>query len=147
MQVVAVDLSNRSSIKDALKDVYGCFVVTTTDFSSANPEEGEYKLGENIADVCMILKIQHVVFSTMPGIRDVTGGKARHWDSKARIYNFMKERDLPLTGVMISYAYSQLFDKFTFEKVKEHAFKLCKFLFQNKIKYMCYNSVLCKSDV
>ncbi|XP_072015907.1 nmrA-like family domain-containing protein 1 [Amphiura filiformis] len=125
-QVVTANLKDRSSIKDALKDVHGCFVVTSTDFSSPDPEEDEYRLGENIADVCMILKIQHVVFSTTPGVRDVTGGKARHWDSKARIYTFMKERDLPLTGVMLPFAYNQLLtNKHAFQKVKEHAFKLC----------------------
>ena len=123
-QVVKVNLQDRTSIKSALQDAHGCFVVTETNFSSPDPEEDEYRIGESIADVCMILKTKHVVFSTAPGVRDVTGGRARHWDSKARVYLFMKDRDLPVTGVMVPFAYSNLLTSFKLKKVKEHVFKL-----------------------
>ena len=127
IQVIKVDLNTRASIKEALTDAHGCFVVTETNFSSSDAEEEEVRLGENIADICMILKISHVVFSTAPGVRDVTGGLARHWDAKAKIYTFMSERELALTGVMLPFVYSNLLHDFKCQKVTDGSFKLGRF--------------------
>ncbi|XP_077987091.1 nmrA-like family domain-containing protein 1 [Glandiceps talaboti] len=111
-EVIQADYGNKESLANALQGAYGCFVVTTTNFSLPNFEEIEVKQGQNIADVCSVLRTQHVVFSMKPHVRKIIGIEARHCDGKGRIEDYMNELELPLTSVIVPFTFENFLSRF-----------------------------------
>ncbi|XP_070531980.1 nmrA-like family domain-containing protein 1 [Ptychodera flava] len=111
-EVVCAEYGNKESLARALEGAYGCFVVTKSQFGVPNFEEIEVKQGENIADVCAVLRVQHVVFSLKPHVRKVIGIVSRHCDAKARIEDYMNELNLPLTSVIVPFTFENFLGTF-----------------------------------
>lgn len=124
VQIFETNLEDRKSIATALEGAYGCFLFTDTDFSASNPEELEYQLGENVVDVAMVKKVQHIIFSTLPSVRQAIGISAANCDAKARINDFINERELPRTSVIFPFSYQNLATVFKPKKLQQHVYGL-----------------------
>ncbi|XP_052223047.1 nmrA-like family domain-containing protein 1 isoform X2 [Dreissena polymorpha] len=108
--VLQCDLDNVNSIKMALNDSDGCFVVTYTDFNEPDCIEKEKRRGKNIADACALAKIPHVVYSTQLHTTRVKGIEVRHLVAKAEIEDYFKSIGLPLTCFLVPCYYENFYD-------------------------------------
>ncbi|XP_072177121.1 nmrA-like family domain-containing protein 1 [Diadema setosum] len=122
VEIFKTDLNDRQSIAKALEGAYGCFLWTETDFNAPNPEELEYQQGENVVDVAMVKKVQHLVVSTLPHVRQAIGIAAANCDAKARINDHINERELPRTSVIFPFTYQNLTTAFKPKKLQQHVY-------------------------
>ncbi|XP_013420211.1 nmrA-like family domain-containing protein 1 [Lingula anatina] len=111
LEVVQVDLNDRQNIVNALKGAYGCYVTTFTDLSNPFCADIEVEQGMNIADACLEVKIQHIVYHTQINIMNVLGINARNMVAKAQVEGYMKSRGLPVTSVIMPLYYEEFFDR------------------------------------
>lgn len=66
-------------------------------------EEREERQGRNIAEACKENKVAHLIFSTLVNVDALTKGEFKHvyhFDSKARIADYIREIGVPLTSFM-----------------------------------------------
>ncbi|XP_071802278.1 nmrA-like family domain-containing protein 1 [Asterias amurensis] len=122
--VIKADMNDRESLVPALKGADGCFVATNVPFSDPMCQELEYQQGECVADVCMAMKVKHIVFNAQSHVSKVIGVKARHYDAKAYINDYMNERELPLTSVILPFAYENFLGEFKPEKYQQHEYTI-----------------------
>ncbi|KAK6195916.1 hypothetical protein SNE40_001243 [Patella caerulea] len=108
----------------AIADVEECFVLTNTDISDPFCVENEIKLGRRIADACAMSNIGHIVFSTQVHTQRVKGVQVRQWVTKAEIEDYMKEKNLPLTCIMVPFVYQDFFGVLKPEKVQNNTYQL-----------------------
>jgi uncharacterized protein YbjT (DUF2867 family) len=86
-EVVFGDLNNLQSLKDALKNAYGVFVVT-------NFWEGEDEMaqGKNAIDAAKAAGIEHFVWSTLPNVESISNGEFEvpHFTKKAKVDDLVR---------------------------------------------------------
>jgi uncharacterized protein YbjT (DUF2867 family) len=122
-EVVQADLSDLNSLRRAFKDATALFL--NTDFwgpyratrDSTAAYETEIQHGRNAAIAAgEVSSLQRLIFSTLPGMKELSGGKyahAHHCDTKAEIAKILQEK-AGLRGkvsflVMGAYATNALF--------------------------------------
>jgi uncharacterized protein YbjT (DUF2867 family) len=122
-EVVQADLSDLNSLRRAFKDATALFL--NTDFwgpyratrDSTAAYETEIQHGRNAAIAAgEVSSLQRLIFSTLPGMKELSGGKyahAHHCDTKAEIAKILQE-EAGLRGkasflVMGAYATNPLF--------------------------------------
>ena len=127
VEVIVCDLMDRQSIATILEGAYGCYLSTDTDFNASDPEELEYQQGENVVDVAMVKKVQHLVFSALPHVRQAIGIAAANCDAKARINDHINDRELPRTSVIFPFSYQNLATAFKPHKLSQHIYGICKY--------------------
>lgn len=101
-QVVQADMSNKSSLETVLEGVHTVFVMTVPSFGSDGLEV-EYNIGKTIADVAVQKGSKYIIFSTLPAVNEISGGKYRHvamFDAKATIERYI--RGLPVQSAFVS---------------------------------------------
>ncbi|KAJ8039422.1 NmrA-like family domain-containing protein 1 [Holothuria leucospilota] len=108
-EVIQADLNNRESLAEVMKGIDACFFMTKTEFSASDAEEMEVSQGQSVVDVCLFAKVKHIIFSGQPHVRKVLGVGARHMDAKARIEDYINERGLPRTTIILPFAYEHFF--------------------------------------
>lgn len=106
--VIQCDLDDVNSIRMALNNADGCFIVTYTDFTEDDCIKKEIQRGKNIADACRMAGVPHVLYSTQPHTTRVKGIEARHLVAKAEIEELLA--GLPLTCFLVPCYYENLFD-------------------------------------
>lgn len=102
VEVVQGDVQDRTSLKTALSGVHTVFIVTTPSFGP-NALEDEYNNGKSIADVAVESGAQYIIFSTLKGIKEISGGKYSNvfpFDAKAKIEQYI--RSLPIKSAFYS---------------------------------------------
>ncbi|ESZ91550.1 putative hscarg dehydrogenase [Sclerotinia borealis F-4128] len=102
VEVVQGDATDRASLKTALTNVHTVFAMTAPDFGS-NAVEVEYINGKTIADVAVEVGVQYIIFSTLPSISGISGGKytkGSAFDAKAKIEQYI--RRLPIKSAFVS---------------------------------------------
>ncbi|KAL5011329.1 hypothetical protein ScPMuIL_009880 [Solemya velum] len=124
VDVFQCDLDDVESIRGPLNGAYGCFVVTYTDFADPNAMEREIQVGKNIADACVAAQIQHVVYSTQLHTARISGITARHMVAKAEIEDYLKEKNLTLTCLLVPCYYEHFLDFFKPQKVDTNTFEI-----------------------
>ncbi|TVY57361.1 NmrA-like family domain-containing protein, partial [Lachnellula suecica] len=99
IDVVKADAANRASLETALTGVHTVFIMTT-------PFEGpdaEFTTAKTIADVAVEKGAQYIIFSTLPAVSELSGGKYSHvtpFDAKAKAENYI--RGLPIKSAFYS---------------------------------------------
>jgi len=93
-EVVAGDLGDVHSLTKAFTGVYGVFGVT--DFWTAQGKETEH--GKHLVDAAKATGVQHFVWSTLDG-----GHGVSHFDTKAAVDDYLKEKAVPHTLLFTSY--------------------------------------------
>ncbi|KAG8527755.1 uncharacterized protein KY384_007909 [Bacidia gigantensis] len=92
VEVVKGDVADRASLETALTGVHTVFAITTPDFGP-DGFEIEYNSGKTIADVTVERGIEYIIFSTLPSISDISGGKytkSIHFDAKAKVEQYIR---------------------------------------------------------
>ena len=93
VEVVHGDVLKRASLETALTGVHTVFAMTTPSFDLDSGFEFEYNSGKTIADVALEKGAEYIVFSTLPSIKEISGGKyikAIHFDAKAKIEQYIR---------------------------------------------------------
>lgn len=93
-EVVQGDFLNRLSLETALSGAHTVFAMTAP--TSFNPEaaEREYQNARTIADVAVEKGAEYLIFSTLPSVHDISGGKYTKvgaFDTKAKAEKYMRE--------------------------------------------------------
>jgi uncharacterized protein YbjT (DUF2867 family) len=101
-EVVQADIFNKSSLEAALEGVHTVFAVTVPSFGPDGLEI-EYSSGKTIADVAVQKGSKYIIFSTLPAVSEISGGKYSHvymFDAKAKIEHYI--RGLPIKSAFVS---------------------------------------------
>ena len=92
IEVIQGDAFERASLKIALSGVHTVFAITTPSFSSDGLEV-EYNSGKTIADVSVEKGVEFIIFSTLPSVKEISGGKYTkvvHFDAKAKVEQYIR---------------------------------------------------------
>ncbi|MCJ1394923.1 hypothetical protein MMC18_007803 [Xylographa bjoerkii] len=96
VEVVQGDVLNRASLEIALTGVHTVFAMTTPSFGP-DGFEVEYNSGKTIADVAVEKGAEYIIFSTLPAVKEISGGKytkVTPFDAKAKVEQHI--RGLPI---------------------------------------------------
>ncbi|RAK97313.1 NmrA/HSCARG family protein [Aspergillus ibericus CBS 121593] len=101
-KVIKADLGDKDSLRLALQDAYAVFVITN--FWEILDPEAETKQGMTIADVAKELDVKHFIWSSLPYVSQITNNKLTgvvHFDSKARVDDYIRELAIPHTIITV----------------------------------------------
>ena len=92
VEVVSGDSSDRTSLETALTGVHTIFAMTPP---SMGPDgfNIEYNSGVSIADAAVAKGVKYIIFSTLPSIKEISGGKYTKgfpFDAKAKIEQYIR---------------------------------------------------------
>lgn len=98
VEVVAADVLDRASLEAALQGVHTVFAMTTPLVGPGAPEgdialEWEFENAKRIADVALAAGVKYFIFSTLPSVRDMSGGKytaVTPFDAKAKAETYIR---------------------------------------------------------
>lgn len=102
VEVVHGDVSDYASLEKALTGAHTIFAMTTPALGP-NAIEEEYTNGKAIADVAVEKGATYLIFSTLPGVNKISGGKytkVTPFDAKAKIEEYI--RSLPIKSAFYS---------------------------------------------
>ena len=102
VQVVQADILDRVSLEIALRGVHTVFAMTVPDFGR-DGFQIEYNSGKMIADVAVEEGAEYIIFSTLPSVKEISGGKytrTNHCDAKAQVERYI--RGLPIKSAFYS---------------------------------------------
>lgn len=101
--VIKGDLDNQKSVEEAMNGAHGTFLVTN--FFDSFSKEKEVQQGKMVADVAKRLGTNHVVFSGLENVKELTGGKLEvlHFDGKGEVEQYFWDIGVPMTSVRVSF--------------------------------------------
>lgn len=102
LDVVQADLTNESTLHAALKGAHTVFALTAPVYGP-DAKNREVAQGKAMADVAVAVGVQYIIFSTLPHVTTVSGGKytkVTAFDAKAEIEKYI--RTLPLRSAFFS---------------------------------------------
>jgi len=92
VEVVQGDVHDRASLATALTGAHTIFAMTTPSFGP-DAVEVEYNNGKTIADVAVEMGADYIIFSTLPSVKDISGGKYTNgtpFDAKAKVEQYIR---------------------------------------------------------
>ncbi|KAI4868652.1 hypothetical protein F4820DRAFT_465464 [Hypoxylon rubiginosum] len=98
VEVVQGDSLDRASLSTALTGAHTVFIMTMPAFGPDDLEV-EYNNGKRIADVAVEKGAKYIIFSTLPPVKEISGGKYTKitlFDAKSKIEQYI--RGLPIKG-------------------------------------------------
>lgn len=108
------DLTSRSSLETALTGAYGFFCMT--DYFAHKMEKPEdimeEKEGRFMVEVAKSVGIKHLIFSTLPEVKERSGGKYKnvyHFDGKYRIEQYARTLGFEIASFVAPSCYLQNF--------------------------------------
>ena len=93
VEVVYGDVLKRASLETALTGVHTVFAMTTPTFDLNGGLEVEYNSGKTIADGAVEQGAEYIIFSTLPPVKEISGGKYSnviHFDAKAKVEQYIR---------------------------------------------------------
>lgn len=96
VEVVQGDVLNRASLEIALTGVHTVFAMTTPTFG-ADALEVEYNNAKTIADVAVEKGAEYIIFSTLPSVTEISGGKytkVTPFDAKAKAEQYIRSLNI-----------------------------------------------------
>ena len=66
----------------------------------------EVAQGKNVADAAKAHGVQHLVWSTLPDVTKISGGKlvhVYHFDGKAAVDDYIRALGVPMTSLVVSF--------------------------------------------
>lgn len=96
-EVVQGDSNDPEALKEALRGVDTLFFMTTP----GSKPGAEYEQGKTIADAAIAAGVQFIIFSSLPGVNQISGGKYKvlHFDEKFEIEQYIRSSGLNCTFV------------------------------------------------
>jgi uncharacterized protein YbjT (DUF2867 family) len=102
VEVLEADLDDEPSISPVLKDAHTIFAMTIPS-NSPTWKSSEWAQGKTIADTAVGQGAQYIIFSTLPHVKEVSGGKYTQvsgFDAKAEVEEYI--RKLPIRSAFFS---------------------------------------------
>ena len=102
VEVVQGDVLDRASLNTALTGAHTIFLITNPSFGPDGLEV-EYNSAKTVADVAQEKSAEYLIFSTLPSVKEIAGGKytkSDHFDSKAKAEQYI--RGLRIKSAFIS---------------------------------------------
>ncbi|PYH83275.1 nmrA family transcriptional regulator [Aspergillus uvarum CBS 121591] len=100
-EVVKASLDKKKDVYAALQGAYAVYLVTNMEAFDYAAETRQAKL---VADVAKELDIKHLIWSSLPHVSQITGGKLTsvvHWDGKAVVDDYIRSLAIPHTIINI----------------------------------------------
>lgn len=109
-EIVRGDLNEPASLRPVVRDCDAAFGVT----NYWEHGEREFTQGCNLVDAIRHSNVQHTILSTLPHTRLLSGGRLKvpHFDSKARIEEYAREKELPATYLHVAFYYENFLSAF-----------------------------------
>ncbi|PVH95614.1 NAD(P)-binding protein [Periconia macrospinosa] len=118
VEVVQGDLTDRESVSKALTGAHTVFFTTVPSWDAEKDRDFEWGCGTTVADLAVAQGLQYIVFSTLPAVNAMSGGKYSKvtvFDVKAEIEDYI--RKLPIKSAFVSLAnYMENFEEQFFLK-------------------------------
>jgi uncharacterized protein YbjT (DUF2867 family) len=102
VEVVQADMTDRASLSKALTGAHMVFIMTTPSFGP-NAFDAEFNTARTIADVAVEQNLEYIIFSTLPGVKDISAGKYTAvipFDAKAAAEKYI--RSLPIKSAFFA---------------------------------------------
>ncbi|MCJ1435842.1 NmrA-like domain-containing protein 1 [Xylographa pallens] len=102
VEVVRADLNDELSLHGAMKGAHTVFALTIPTFGP-NAKAQEVTRGKAMVDIAVAEGLQYIIFSTLPHVTTVSGGKYTNvtaWDAQAEIEEYI--RSLPIKSAFFS---------------------------------------------
>ncbi|GAA5991606.1 hypothetical protein JCM5350_007771 [Sporobolomyces pararoseus] len=93
-EVVQGDLNDRNSLENAIKGSYGLYASFSPSPSEGPIEENpEVIQGKNLVDAAKAMGVEHFVYSSLPSVTELTGGKLSvfPFEAKALVENYARQ--------------------------------------------------------
>jgi uncharacterized protein YbjT (DUF2867 family) len=104
IEVVQGDAEDAASLKAALNGVHTVFAMTAPSLNpSKTAPKDEYDQAKTIADTAVEAGAQYLIFSTLPSVTEISGGKYKRvvpFDNKAKAERYI--RGLPIKSAFVS---------------------------------------------
>lgn len=98
VEMVKGDLLDKDSLRSALKGSHSVYLVTN--YWESLSLDTEVTQGKNVADVCKEIGVKHLIWSNLPDVNKLSGGKypnVLHFDGKATVGEYIKSLGIPYT--------------------------------------------------
>jgi len=109
---IPLDLGYQKEFTEAFRGSHGVFMMTP---GIAPPQTHETELGKQLANAAVEAGVQHIIFSSLENVNQITGGKkfAPHFTDKANIEAYI--RTLPVTSsfIYMAFFYTNLLEFYT----------------------------------
>lgn len=102
--MIKADMDSKDSVIQAVTGSHTVFLVTTPNFMGGESKELDH--GKNVADACQQSGVQHLIFSSLLHVTDVTNGRlvhVPHFDRKAEVERYIRSKEIPSTFVLPGY--------------------------------------------
>ena len=96
VEIAQGDLNSRASLETALTGAHTVFAMTPPSFGP-DALDDEYNSAKTIADVAVEKGAEYIIFSTLPSVKEISGGKytkVSNFEAKAKAEKYM--RGLPI---------------------------------------------------
>ena len=111
------NLDDQASIEAVVEGAYGVFLNTTFfEHLSADREMAQAKA---VAAACKRFGVQHLVYSGLELVKDITGIDCAHFDSKAAIEKYLDESGIPNTSVRYPAYFDNFLEPFLVQKQED----------------------------
>jgi uncharacterized protein YbjT (DUF2867 family) len=86
VELIEADLNNEDSLRTVLKGIDIVFLLTDS-WDQSQSGDNEYRLGSRVARLCKDSGVSQIIFSSLPNVEKVSGGKYKvpQFTNKARI--------------------------------------------------------------
>lgn len=109
---VPLEVGQRRAAVEVFRGSHGVFLMTPP---IAPPATHEAQLGMELADAAVEAGVQHLIFSSLENVDEITAGKkfAPHFTDKARIEDHIRSLPVQSSFVMLAFFYTDLLEYYT----------------------------------
>lgn len=109
---VPLELGHKQAMVKAFDGSYGVFLMTPP---IAPPATHEAELGRELADAAVEAGVQHLVFSALENVDEITNGRkfAPHFTDKAKIEDYIRMLPIRSSFIYLAFFYTNLFEYYT----------------------------------
>lgn len=109
---IPLEMGHRKALVDAFAGSYGAFLLTPP---IVPPAMHEAELGRELADAAVEAGVQHLIFSTLENVDEITSGTkfAPHFTDKARVEDYIRSLPVRSSFVILAFFYTNLLEYYT----------------------------------
>lgn len=109
---VPLELGQKQALVTAFEGAHGAFLMTPP---IAPPDTHEAALGRELADAAVKAGVQHLVFSSLENVDQITQGEkfAPHFTDKANVEAYIRTLPVQSSFIMLAFFYTNLLEYYT----------------------------------
>ncbi|BGP41202.1 hypothetical protein JCM10449v2_005176 [Rhodotorula kratochvilovae] len=128
LTIVKGDFDDPAELHEALKNVYGVFASMPMQTGREGDEAVEVRQGKALVDACKAIDVEHFVYSSLPSIAKLSGGKythVTHFESKATVAEYAQKQLRNVTLVVPGMFYSNLSNPSFAQREADFSVRFC----------------------